>query len=142
VQFAIQWTCHDRLPRTPHATVVDEVVWNIVMALLAIAVGSCVSFRIALADGDTEDGYDIGWTGSRASKTDLGFMVVSILTMLLRGVYVWVMTNRYCTTNGSNIPFKNGAEGVNEKFQTTKGRAFRYDLETRTHTPVDNLASF
>jgi len=141
--FAIQWTCHDRLPRTPHATVVDEVVWNIMMALLAIAIGSCVSFRLALADGDTEEDYDIGWTSSRASRSDLAFMLLSIVTGLLRGGHVKRRIRRIQKDNGSMVGFRrNGGVGLMRAFNPTKGRVFRYYPATATHTAVEDPNDF
>ena len=111
------------------------------MALLAIAVGSCVSFRLALADGDSEEDYDIGWTTSRASRADVAFMLLSVLMMVARSVHVYLATIRRCANGGSSEKFVNGMI-FSDMLKPMKGRIFRYDLDTRQHVAIHNPEDF
>ena len=141
--FAIQWTVSDRLPRTPHTTVIDETIWCLVVSLLVIAVGSAVSYRLALADGvDGED--DSGWGDSRASHADYAFLALSLLAFLVRGVMVWLATLRRRRCGGGNCRFKNGV-GMASKVELVPGKAFRF-YPGRPHaaasTVVDDVSLF
>lgn len=140
--FAIQWTVHDRLPRTPHSTVVDEVVWNLVLALLLIALSSCIGFRFSLADKGDGDDDDPGWTDSRASKTDIAFLVFSLLCLISRGVFVHFKTIANSEKVGLWAPFKLGVGVGSEVITIYKDRAWRYCPFDKTHCRVDDVKDF
>ncbi len=117
--FAIQWTVTERLPRTPHLTVFDRLVFVCMFLLIFMAVGSLVAAKVEREN--LEDDSTLADTIDRCCLGATVFLLLLSLVVLRRYV------RRTSTKYGGNLRFKDGDHGAANVMRPIAGSIWRID---------------
>ncbi|GMH91070.1 hypothetical protein TrST_g10010 [Triparma strigata] len=97
--YAIQWVTIERLPRLPFSTVLDGVAQSVVSALILIAVGTCVSFKMGRpkggCSGECGDDFD-------TEKAEVYDRIFAVVVMLYVGGYSFLYHVIYKSKQNEN----------------------------------------